>query len=90
MPYRHDHLYIELRLKRELDKAREEYEIASRAFDLMVKDIPSGIPQPDGDLRIRQTAEASRAALRKYTLALKRFSQYTLSGIVPIDKSPTD
>ena len=90
MPYRHDHLYIELRLKRELDKAREEYEIASRAFDLMVKDIPSGIPQPDGDLRIRQTAEASRAALRKYTLALKRFSQYTLSGIVPVDNSAMD
>ena len=90
MPYRHDHLDIELRLKRELDRAREEYGTASRAFDLMVKDIPSGIPQPDGDLRIRQAAEASRAALRNYTLALKRFSLYTLSGIVPIDKSPMD
>jgi len=64
MPYRHDDLDIEQRLKGELDKAREAYGAASREFDLLIKDIPSGIPQPDGDLRIQQTAEASRAAFR--------------------------
>ena len=83
MPYRHDDLDIEQRLKGELDKAREAYGAASREFDLLIKDIPSGIPQPDGDLRIQQAGKASRAALRNYTFALKRFSQYTLAGIVP-------
>ena len=90
MPYRHDDLDIEQRLKGELDKAREAYGAASREFDLLIKGIPSGIPQPDGDLRIRQAGKASRAALRNYTLALERFSQYTLAGIVPEDLPPMD
>ena len=90
MPYRHDHLEIEQRLKGELDKAREAYGAASREFDLLIRDIPSGIPQPDGNLRIRKIGEASRVALKNYTLALKRFSQYTLAGIVPEDMPPMD
>jgi hypothetical protein len=90
MSFRHDHFEIEKRLKSELDKARDEYAVASREFDLLLKDIPSGIPQPDGELRIRQTAEASRVALRKYTFALRRFSQYTLAGIVPEDMTGRD
>ncbi len=90
MPYPGDDLDIEERLKGELDKARAEYGAASRKFDLLIKDIPSGIPQPDGELRIRQTAQASSAALQKYALALKRFSQYTLSGTVPKDLIPPD
>ncbi len=90
MSYRRDHFDIEEHLKSELAKAREEYGVASREFDLLLKDIPSGIPHPDGELRIRQTGEASRAALRKYTFALKRFSQYTLAGIVPEDLTKRD
>ena len=90
MPYRHDDLDIEQRLKGELDKAREAYGAASREFDLLIMSIPSRIPQLDGDLRIQQTAEASRAALRNYLLALKRFSQYTFTGIVPKDLPPKD
>ena len=90
MPYRHDDLDIEQRLKGELDKAREAYGAASREFDLLIMSIPSRIPQPHGDLRIQQTAEASRAALQTYLLALKRFSQYTLRGIVPEDMPQMD
>jgi hypothetical protein len=90
MAYGHDHFEIERRLKSELDKARDEYGTASRELDLLFKDIPSGIPHPDGELRIRQTGEASRAALRKYTFALKRFSQFTLAGIVPEDMTARD
>jgi hypothetical protein len=90
MPHRHHDLDIEQRLRGELDKAREAYGAASREFDSLVKDIPRGIPQPDGDFRIQQAGEASRAALRKYLLALKQFSQYTLKGIVPEDMPPMD
>ena len=88
MLYRDDHFELERRLKEELDNAHEEYARASREFDLMIMEIPSGIPQPDGGLRIRKGGEASRAALRKYTLALKRFSEYTLEGVVPEDMPP--
>lgn len=79
---------IEERLKGDLEKARAEYQAACGEFHSLVKDIPSGIPQPDGELRLRQTGEASRAALQNYTRALTRFSQYTLSGIVPEDLLP--
>jgi hypothetical protein len=85
----YEYLEIEERLKCDLDKAREEYQAACVEFDSLVKEISSGVPQPDGELRIRQTGEASSAALHNYTLALKRFSQYTLSGIVPNDLLPT-
>jgi hypothetical protein len=84
----HEHLEIEERLKRDLDNARAEYHAVSTEFHSMANNIPSGRPQPDGELRIRQTGETSRAALQNYTLALKRFSQYTLSGIVPEDLLP--
>jgi hypothetical protein len=81
---------IEARLKNELDKARDEYETASRDFNLIINEIPSGIPQPDGDLRIRQAGSASRSAMRKYALALKRFSQFTLPGVEPEDLKGID
>lgn len=84
----HEYLEIEERLKCDLEEARAEYQSACVEFDSLVKDIPSGIPQPDGELRLQQTGEASRAALQNYTVALKRFSQYTLSGIVPEDLMP--
>jgi hypothetical protein len=90
MPYQDGDLEIEERLKGDLDKARAEYGAASRKFDLLIKDIPSGIPQPDGDLRIRQTGADARAALQNYTRALRRFSEYTLSGTMPKDLLPPD
>lgn len=79
---------IEERLRGDLEKARAEYQAACGEFDSLVKDIPSGISQPDGELRLQQTGEASGAALQNYTAALRRFSQYTLSGIVPEDLMP--
>ena len=78
-------LEIEERLKADLERARAEYKATAAEFDSLIREIPSGVRTSDGELRIRQSGEASRAALRNYTLALKRFSQYTLSGIVPED-----
>jgi hypothetical protein len=88
MPGYREHQEIEERLKGDLDRARVEYQAACGEFHSPVKEIPCGVPPPDGELRIRQTGEASRAALQNYALALKRFSQYTLSGIVPKDLLP--
>ena len=61
-------------LREQLDVARIEYTKASAQFDLMVKEVPSGIPQPDGHLRIHEAGQASRAALENYMRALKRFA----------------
>jgi hypothetical protein len=83
-----EYVEIEERLKADLEKARAEYKAASAEFDSLVKSIPNGVSQPDGALHIRQSGEASRAALQNYTIALKRFAQYTLAGIVPKDLLP--
>jgi hypothetical protein len=85
MLYRCDDLEIEIRLKGDLEKARAEYQATCGEFQSIVKDIPSGIPRPDGELRIRQFGAASRAALQSYRLALMRFSDYCISGTVPED-----
>lgn len=83
-----EYAQIEERLKGDLDKARTEYHALSAQFHSLVNDIPSELPLPVSELRIQQSGEAARAALKNYTVALKRFSQYTLSGIVPEDLLP--
>jgi hypothetical protein len=85
MLYRGDDREIEKRLKVDLDKARVEYQVAWGEFQSIIEDFPSAIPQPDGELRIRQSGAASRAALQNYRLALMRFSEYCISGTVPED-----
>lgn len=67
MPYPGDDLDIEERLKGKLEKARAEYQVASGKSDSLIKVIPSGIHSRDGELHIRQTGRASRAALQKHS-----------------------
>jgi|tagenome__1003787_1003787.scaffolds.fasta_scaffold17766662_1 hypothetical protein len=76
-------LETEKRLADELEKARAEYRAASTQFRSAVND--SGIPQPDGDLHIRQTGQATRTALENYRRAIQRFNDCTVYGIVPDD-----
>jgi hypothetical protein len=90
MSYHGDDTEIEEVLKGQLDKARAEYDAAWRDFNLLIQDVHSGVTQPDGDLRIRQAGEASRAALQKYQVALKRFAAYAFSGIAPKDLLPLE
>ena len=73
------------RLKCELDKAQTEYSFATQTFDRIVKEVPTRVPQPDGDLRIRQAGTATRLALEQYIVALRRFTDFTLRGTVPED-----
>jgi hypothetical protein len=63
-------------LREQLDAARIEYTVASAEFDLLVKEVPSGIPPPDGSLRIHKAGQASREALQHYMRALKRLADF--------------
>ncbi len=87
---REDDWDFEELLKSQLDRARAEYEAAHKKFNLLIKDIPSEIPHPDGNLRIHHAGEASRAALQNYKHALNRFTDYALSGTVPKDLLPPE
>ena len=58
-------------LKRELEKARQESRIAAAEFDAIVKDMPSGLPAPDGRLRIRQAGARMNESIRNHIQALE-------------------
>uniref|UniRef100_Q01RI4 Uncharacterized protein n=1 Tax=Solibacter usitatus (strain Ellin6076) TaxID=234267 RepID=Q01RI4_SOLUE len=72
----------------ELEKARYEQATASARFDLLVKEVPTGIPDPDVSLRIQKATQQANAALLQYMRVLKRFTDFTLYGIVPEDLPP--
>mgnify|MGYP003701391399 CR=1 FL=1 len=76
------------RLKEKVDQAHAEYLAASARFDALVKETPSGLPHPDGAMRIQQAGLASRTALQRYMWAMKRFAEYSVSGTVPDDLEP--
>jgi len=76
MSYHSDDREVLQFLREQLDAARIEYTVASAEFDLLVKEVPSGIPQPDGSLRIHKAGQASRAALQHYMRALKRLADF--------------
>jgi hypothetical protein len=70
------HQEIRQRLWEDLQKAQAAHLAASRRFDLLVKEGPSGLPHPDGALRVQQVGRESRAALQGYMQALKPFTEF--------------
>jgi len=80
---RNQHQSIAARLKAELDEACREDIAASREFDSIMNYIPSGIPQPDGSLRIRQASARVHVALEEHQRALNRYLDFTIRGVWP-------
>jgi hypothetical protein len=72
-------------LKEQLDQAYSAHLSASSKFDSLIKGAPSVLPHPDGSLRIQQAGNEARAALNEYMTALKRYSDFTISGVDPED-----
>ena len=76
---------LNLRLMEEVNKAHDEYVAANTRFNSLVSEIPSGIPQPDGSLRIQKAGSETRRALEKYTRSMKLYTEFILNGIFPDD-----
>ena len=78
MSYHSDDREILQFLREQVDAARIEYtNKASAEFDLIVKDVPSGIPQPDGSLRIqkgRASIQGGSSELRAGVETTRRLS----------------
>lgn len=82
---------IQKRLRGDLVEANERYAQAEKAFTDIVSNVPSGIPSPDGTLRIRQISEERRTASEAYRKASERYSDFVLRGIIPQDsEEPVD
>ncbi len=64
-------------LTAELDEARRRYIECSREFLAITQDVPSGIPNPDGILRVQLSAAARRRAYEDYQRARERLDEHT-------------
>ena len=69
----------------DLDQVRSRYLNLSRELLELTKAVPTGIPHPDGVMRIRRIRDAQRRAFEKYQELLKRQG----NRISPEEKSPT-
>jgi len=78
---RHEEIGRELR--DELRRTQREYTSANENFDAIVRETPSGLPHPDGALRVQQAGKESRRTLDLYTRALKRYTEFILHGVAP-------
>ena len=79
------HEEILSRLRDELRRCQVEYARANQNFDSIAKETPSGLPHPDGALRVQQAGQARRRALDLYSRATKRYTDFILYGVVRPD-----
>jgi hypothetical protein len=79
---------IEDHLHGEVKRTQSEYQLVRAEFTLVIADIPSGLPQPDGTQRIHNTARDLRASREAFQTALDRFNNFILRGKIPDDLKP--
>jgi hypothetical protein len=82
-------VWIEFRLRGDLEAARELHDDARHQLQCAVNEVPSGIPSPDGALRIRVAATAEKQARQAYMAAMRRFYEFIVEGKVPEDIEST-
>lgn len=76
---------IEAILRAEVDSAYEVFRTKAAEFNLLIEDIPTGVPHPDGSLPIHRGGAEKLDAIRRLRLALERFDSFVLDGNVPPD-----
>ncbi len=77
---------VEKILHDEVERARALYDSETTDFHVATKDmIPSDANYPDLTKAIRTAGDERRSALQAYTLALERFTNFVVRGVVPDD-----
>lgn len=67
----------------DLDRTKIAHEKTRKAFNAVLADIPSGVPAPDGTLRITNAAKANTLAMNAYARALREFNKFIIDGAIP-------
>ena len=80
-----DPLEIRHLLEDDFDAAQQRRIAASKRYNEIISDIPSGIPQPDGTDRIQQASGEYKASREAATEAMKRLSDFMIRGTIPAD-----
>ena len=79
---------VRIILEREFLEAVHRRDIASNRFADVNKDIPSGLPHPDGAQRIYNASREYSAALKGLSRSLQRLTDFREFRIVPEDLKP--
>jgi CheY-like chemotaxis protein len=78
-------------LDRAWREAKDDWRRAVRELNNIVADVPSGIPHPDGMLRIERAGQKRKAAYEKYQAAFRRYKEaLRRGGVLGRDKPPTE
>ena len=72
-------------LEDDFNAAQQRRIAASKRYNEIISDIPSGIPQPDGTDRIRQASGEYKTSREAASVAMKRLSDFLIRGIIPSD-----
>jgi hypothetical protein len=72
-------------LETDLRCAKEALAAATKAFDAVCGEIPSGMPHPDGVARIKSASKELHFRREQFMTSLSRLNGFTLHGIVPDD-----
>jgi hypothetical protein len=78
-----DRASILLALRQELQAARKRAETASAHFDVVLKNVPSGVPYPDSTRRIQKASSEYARTQRAALDALMRLNDFLIHGTVP-------
>jgi hypothetical protein len=74
---------VQFILTSEVENARQRFTRATQAFREVMSDVPSGLPYPDGVVRIERASREWQSASEAYSKALARFHQFILDEIIP-------
>ena len=80
-----DHKRTHEILRDEFETAKREMNLASKRFNEVVRDIPSGLPHPDGTQRIHNVARDLADARERLAAAIARLNDFMTRDIVPED-----
>jgi hypothetical protein len=76
---------IRAALHREVLASTVLADAASAKLGAIMRDIPSGLPQPDGSQRIQNAAHALAAARNQMMRAHSRLDEFLAHGVIPVD-----
>ena len=72
-------------LRDEFEAAKRRMNVASMKFNEVVRDIPSGLPHPDGTQRIQNAGHELIDAREKLAAAIARLNDFVSHDVVPED-----
>jgi hypothetical protein len=72
-------------LLKEVEQATEGHKIAHAEFRAIIKNIPTGLPHPDGTQHILNASTACAHAREKERVARARLEQFQAYGFIPKD-----